>query len=450
MNALLAAALLALCISVSVLVPNDGTSAVVVSMGFAFIVGCFVYSVKEDRRFLLQIFVAGIIVRMGLGTVVYLLKAQEYFGGDAITYDNLGFYLYRIWHGDYYLQSEIDRFSGGGGWGMLYLVAAVYQLVGRNTLAVQFVNSVIGAVTAPVIYLCAQQIFHNTRVARIAGFSVAFYPSLILWSAQGLKDGPTVFLLAVAMLATLRLGEQMSFKYIVVLLLSVSGILTMRFYIFYMLVAAIGGSFIIGMRAVSAQSMTRQFLIVIMMGLAMTYLGVLRNAGSQIDRFGSLEALQRTRLDQAQSAQSGYGADVDVSTTSGALTAIPIGLVYLLFAPFPWQFQITNIRQSLTLPEMIVWWSSFPLLVVGIIFTLKYRLRSALPILIFTSMLTLSYAVFQSNVGTAYRQRSQLLVFYFIFVAVGSVLLKEKADDRKQRALLAKQMARQRRLPRRA
>jgi hypothetical protein len=54
-------------------------------------------------------------------------------------------------------------------------------------------------------------------------------------------------------------------------------------------------------------------------------------------------------------------------------------------------------------------------------------------------MLTLAYSVFQGNVGTAYRQRSQLLVFYFIFVAVGAVLLKERAEDRRRQQKLAKQ-----------
>jgi hypothetical protein len=54
-------------------------------------------------------------------------------------------------------------------------------------------------------------------------------------------------------------------------------------------------------------------------------------------------------------------------------------------------------------------------------------------------MLTLAYSLFQGNVGTAYRQRSQLLVFYFIFVAVGAVLLKERAEDLRQQQRLAKQ-----------
>ena len=54
-------------------------------------------------------------------------------------------------------------------------------------------------------------------------------------------------------------------------------------------------------------------------------------------------------------------------------------------------------------------------------------------------MLTLAYSVFQGNVGTAYRQRSQLLVFYFIFVAVGAVLVKEKREGReKQESAIAR------------
>lgn len=50
-------------------------------------------------------------------------------------------------------------------------------------------------------------------------------------------------------------------------------------------------------------------------------------------------------------------------------------------------------------------------------------------------MLTLAYSVVQGNVGTAYRQRAQVLVFYFIFVAVGLVLVLEKRAERKQRIL---------------
>jgi hypothetical protein len=97
------------------------------------------------------------------------------------------------------------------------------------------------------------------------------------------------------------------------------------------------------------------------------------------------------------------------------------------------------LRQTITLPEMIIWWCAFPMLVLGLWYSLKYRLRSVSPIILFTTMLTVAYSLFQGNVGTAYRQRSQLLVFYFIFVAVGTIILKERAEDRRRRQQLAKQ-----------
>jgi 4-amino-4-deoxy-L-arabinose transferase-like glycosyltransferase len=392
-----------------------------------------------DGAFLLRLFVAALLARMIVGLAIFCFHGQEFFGGDAITYDFFGTAQLAGWGGDKYLQSVANKFVRGGessGWGMVYLVAGIYGLVGRNMLAIQFVNSVFGAATAVVIFLCAQQVFQNSRVARIAGIAVAFYPSLVLWSAQGLKDGPIVFCLALAILCTLKLGEKLSPKYIVILVLTLMSLVALRFYVFYMICVAIAGAFVIGMQQVSATSFARQFSAIILLGLALTYIGVTRSATASFERYGSMEQLQRSRNDLARS-ESGFGRDVDVSSTSGAISTIPIGVLYLLFAPFPWQ--ITSLRQSITLPEMIIWWGSFPLLVLGLWFTIKYRLRMISPILIFTVMLTLAYSVFQGNVGTAYRQRAQLLVFYFIFVAVGFVLVKEKREERKRRDIEARQ-----------
>src|SRR3989442_235187 len=314
---------------------------------------------------------------------------------------------------------------------MVYLVAGMYGIVRRNMLAVQYLNAVLGAVTEPVIFICAKEVFNNSRVAKIAGIAVAFYPSLVLWSSQGLKDGPIVFSLALCILATLKLGKKFSLTYLALLIAALFCVLALRFYVFYMILIAVAGAFVIGIRAMSAQSVARQVVGMMVLGLSLTYLGITRYANVQYEQYGTLEQLQRTRLDASTSATSGFGKDVDVSTTGGALSTIPLGMVYLLFAPFPWQ--LGSLRQSLTVPEMILWWCSFPLLVLGVWFSVRHRLRQMSPILIFTSMLSLAYSVFQGNVGTAYRQRAQLLVFYFIFVAVGVILLKEKQEERARR-----------------
>jgi hypothetical protein len=435
MNSLLAALAIILGAAVAVAVPG-GAGAVVLCAAAGLFAGGWIARVGDQRRFLLQLFVAGLLVRVVIGTVIFSMSLQEFFGGDAITYDDLGSALLDHWRAGTAPEHVASWARSGGGWGMLYVVAAIYGAVGRNMLAVQFFNAVVGAATAPVIFLCARHIFQNLRVAKVAACFVAFYPSLVLWSSQALKDGPIVFLLAVSMLATLKLGERLSWKYLFILGATLSAILTLRFYVFYMLAAAIGGAFIVGMKQLTSQSLARQVFIVAAVGLAFTYLGVLRNSGAQLERFATLEAVQRSRADLAGSAKSGFGQDVDVSTTAGALSVIPTGFVYLMFAPFPWQ--VANLRQSITIPEMVVWWGSFPLLVLGVWFTIKHRLRQALPILLFTAMLTLAYSVFQGNVGTAYRQRSQILVFYFIFVGVGAVLVKEKREERDRQVAAAR------------
>ena len=394
---------------------------------------------SEERTFLMRLFLAGLILRLVVGAIIFLGGYQSFFGGDANTYDIFGSSLVLSWHGDDYHTMQYERFvrSGAGAWGMLYLVAVVYELIGDNMLAIQFINATVGAATAPVIYYVAQHIFNTKRVSRFAAFLTAFFPSLVLWSSQGLKDGLIVMALALSMLATLRLMQRVTAPYVLVLTGALMVLLSMRFYIFYMMVAAAMGAFVLGAKSLNTQAVVQRFIAIIAIGLAMTWFGVVRYAGTQFEKYGNLEAVHRSRKDMSQSAESGFGKDVDIRTTEGAITAIPLGLIYLLFAPFPWQF--ASLRQSLALPETIIWWFIFPLLILGLWYAIKHRLREVSPILLFTTMLTLAYSVFQGNVGTAYRQRSQLLVFYFIFIAVGGVLMKERSENRRESQIRAKQ-----------
>jgi hypothetical protein len=432
MNALLA--ILALLLSAVVVqvspTPAYGASAIILCGVLAGAAGMVISQAKTDKSFLLRLFVGGLLLRMMIGVLIFTFHLQGFFGGDALTYDALGSIQLSVLNNpSSYYEAVMSRMIGDSGWGMIYMVTGVYAVVGRNLLAIQFINAVVGAATAPIIFLCARHIFENMRVARLAAIFAAFFPSLVLWSSQGLKDGPIIFLLSVAMLMTLRLGEKISIKYLLILACALFGLLSLRFYVFYIALAAIGISFIIGMRAVTAQSILRQVTVVVALMLVLTAFGVNRFASTQLDKYTSLDRIQQSRADAAASADTGFAAEVDVSTTTGALSAIPLGTVYLLFAPFPWQ--LASLRQSITMPEMIIWWASFPALVLGVWFSIKHRFRQVLPILVFTSMLTIAYSVFQGNVGTAYRQRAQLLVFYFIFVAVGYVLLKERSENRK-------------------
>jgi len=438
MNTLFIALAMLVCGAVVWLLPGQGPGALAVCFAVSLPTLFVLTRAGEERQFLLRVFTLAVLARIIVATIIFVTGKEEFFGGDATTYDIFGQSLLQSWHGDTYHAARYAGFikSGASAWGMLYVVAGVYQLIGENRFAIQLINASVGAAAAVAIYYSAQTLFNNTRVSRTAAILVAFFPSLILWSSQALKDGLIILALALAILATLRLMDKITVGYVLVLSGCLLALLSLRFYIFYMMVAAVGGSFVMGMKAMNAQGFIQRFVVIAVVGLAFTWFGVLRYAGTQFERYGDLKMIQVSRIDQSN-AGSGFAKDVDVSTTQGALTAIPIGLVYLLFAPFPWD--MATLRQSITLPEMLLWWGSFPLLVLGLWYALRHRLRQVAPIVIFTTMLTLVYSLFQGNVGTAYRQRSQLLIFYFIFVAVGAVLLKERSEDKRRQQQLAKQ-----------
>lgn len=440
MNTLLIVLTLIICGGVIFLIPGYAPGALAFSVAVSIPTLIALMRSGEQKTFLLRLFLLAVLVRIGVATIIYLGNMQEFFGGDANTYHLFGESLKQSWHGDDYHSGRYAVFiqSGAGAWGMLYIVAAVYEVLGgANMFAIQLINASVGASTAIVVYYTTQTLFNNTRVSKLAAILVAFFPSLILWSSQALKDGLIIMALALCILSTLRLMEKVTVPYLLTLGVCLAALLSLRFYIFYMMAAAVGGSFIIGLKSANAQSFVQRFVAIGVIGLAFTWFGVIRFAATQFEKYGNLQMVQMSRMDQARNAESGFGKDVDVQTTEGALTVIPLGLLYLLFAPFPWQ--LASLRQSIALPEMVIWWAAFPLLVLGWWYAVKHRLRQVAPIVLFTTMLTLAYAVFQGNVGTAYRQRSQLLVFYFIFVAVGAVILKEKSEDKKRQALQAKQ-----------
>lgn len=412
--------------------PEGLAAAVVVLVTSLVVIVIINFKIVEEKEYLLQLFLLALLARLVFGLFIHILELRSFFGNDSTLYDMVGNRLSEIWFGHLTVPNDSitarARMTSGSGWGMYYLVAFIYSIVGRNILAAQAFCGVIGAATVPMIYLCAKRIFNNRDVAKISALLVALYPAFIIWSGQLLKDGLIIFLLVLAMTMVLNLQEKFSYSAVLLLLFSLFSILTLRFYIFYMAAAAVIGAFVVG-KGNTPQAIVRRLGVLLIIGVGFTYLGVIQNAGSEIGEYANLQRIQRSRQDLAVSAESGYGEDFDVSTTEGAISALPVGFTYLMLAPFPWE--MTNLRQLITLPEVLLWWMSFPFLISGLIFTIRKNLRGSIAILLFSLMLTLAYSIFLGNVGTAYRQRTQIQVFLFIFIAVGFTLYKERRENKK-------------------
>jgi hypothetical protein len=371
---------------------------------------------RNDSQFLLRLFIGALIVRWIAAYLIYSKNLQAYFGGDAVSYDFFGNALCDVWRGIgdrnapwLLAQTDIHR----SGWGMPYYVASIYYIIGRNPLAIQLINGGLGAATCVVVYRIAQSVYPEQRVTRIAAILTAVSPSMILWSAQGLKDAPIAFCLCVCMHYALKLRGRLQLKRIILLLVFLACLYSLRHYAAYIVFIASAGTLVFAAEKFTPRRVVQGGVLAIVIGVALSYFGTSDVAPSGLD----LKRVQAARVWSAGVSNSGFGGDVDITDPAAALGFLPVGTLYVLFAPFPWM--INNARQLITLPELIVWWAMIPLLLRGYWFSIRQRLRETFGICVFTIGLTLAYALFQSNVGTAYRHRAQLFGFFFIFISIG-------------------------------
>ena len=381
-----------------------------------------------------NIYMTTLALRMALALFLNAYSGQttfaDMFWGDSSTYDYGGWVMSMRWGGDVMLNRYMEgRVSG---WGFFYFVGALYYLFGHNQLLVQFMNGTIGALTVLVIYAIGKHLF-DVEVAQWAARFMAFFPQVVFWSGAIYKDPAVMFCIAACMYAVLKLSVKLSPRYVVLFVAAALALMSLRFYVFYFVAFATLGTFVLSQRRGMLASVA-SYVTVLGVFVGAFAFAASRETLEEQKSYLSFERLQITRTDQATWGHSAIEA-ADVSTPQGALSALPTGLVYLLFAPFPWALR--GIRQMLTLPETLVWYALWPAMVRGLMQTFRHRLRPALPILVFAASLTVAYAVFQGNVGTAYRQRTQVTMFYFIFMAAGLVQRRRQRAQAQVRAQAA-------------
>ena len=249
-----------------------------------------------------------------------------------------------------------------GRFGFYYFVGAIYFVFGRNQLLVQFLNGTIGALTVVVMHALATRLF-GALVARRVAILMAFFPGMVFWSAGMYKDPAILLCIAVSMYAVVRLREAVSPAMLMLFVGAVLALVTLRFYIAYFVVFATLSSFVFSRRGSLLQRIFSYGLLVGALAAVFTF-AVRQEALEEQSTYMTLERLQVTRSDQAILGQSAFGREYDVSTPGGAVLALPVGLTYLLFAPFPWA--IAGTRQALVLPEMLVWYGLMPAFVAGL------------------------------------------------------------------------------------
>jgi 4-amino-4-deoxy-L-arabinose transferase-like glycosyltransferase len=357
-----------------------------------------------------------LLLRLVVGVVITLADLDDVFAPDHQTYDFFASWLARYWSGDsiVYPWKLLDP----GPKAYYYIVATLYWVFGRVEFLPKLLNMLVGASTIPLAYEVAFGLGVGSAAALRAALYTGFFPSLVLWSVLNVRDSWVVFLILLVCREAMRVSQKGSLRHLLGLLGGVVLLVQFRDYIFLPVAAPAALFFFVRKRA----NVGRNVLLGMLVAIAVIYTDQ-AFGNSKLQRI-DFETLNEIRHGTAE-GNSLFEPTADISTPGKALLFLPKGLAFFLLAPFPWQ--LTNVRQALTLPEMLFLYVLIPSIVAGIVHLARDRTRDALLVLLVSAGLTVGYSLGQANAGTAYRHRAQVLPFFLMFGAVGVELRRRRA-----------------------
>ncbi len=391
--------------------------------------------VAIDGRTAKRLYGWAFIIRALVGFLAYVLTI---YGDlpiveDARFYEQIGYEVAEDWLSG--KSVDFDSLPEGVQTARLLVTAiAMFYFVTGGVRALPVLLVVYSAVTALVpiyIYRVARALDAPESVARRAGWLVTLSPAFVFWSGSLYKEGLTLLLLSVAAYHTLRLQSGWTTRSVGALVLCVVALWGVRFYLAIVLALAVGVSLLWG-RAVGATVRTRAPVIVRQVAIVSVFAAVIVSVGlaARTDRVlfesdeGVLVDLDVRRAGSAREARSGYLPEASVATPEEALRYSPVGLVYFLTVPLPWQ--LGSMRQNLIIPENLFWLALYPLMVVGAGRALRSNRAGVAFLLLMTAGMCVVYTLLVANVGTAYRMRSQVWLLWAPFAAWGWEIWRER------------------------
>ncbi len=406
----------------------------------------------QTRHEQIKLFLVALGVRFLASIVVYEMGLVSVLGDEDSSGWMYGIFLANGWD-----KQQMGLLSLPEMWaesydkhhmGFHYLSGIFFYITGAAArMPVAAMNCFFGALTVVLVYRIAISLFSRWTAVR-AGWIACFFPSLIIWSAQTLKEPVVIFLESLALYACVHLKlSGFSLKYILLCVVAIILLPPFRFYAAY-LTAAVAMLALVLPRMSKGKSSFRSALavaaLIVPLVLSSGYLA--RNEAT-IERFTQLKEIERFRGNVARGYSSGVETGYDLNTTSGLAMALTVGGAHLLLAPFPWQLGGGSMRMLLTIPELLVWWGLvFVGLFPGLWHVCRTRFAEVQPMLFFILGLGVLYSMMFGNVGLIFRQRAQLLPWLLIIAVVGleqralQKLLKRRAKVESQPLMQPRQV----------
>ena len=357
-----------------------------------------------------KLFWTALALRVTVALVIHFGVANEgLFAPDQTAYHLFGKFVADLWSQD--VPGPVSNMLPNIPKGYIYMVAAVYYLIGPYSLLPKLLNCLLGASMVPLAHDLALRMGTSAAAALRAARFVTWFPSLVLWSSLNIRDATIILLIALLCRQALILQSRFRFGTLFLLLGGLLAVIQFRAYLLF----AIGAPILVSFVAQRSRNLVRNLILGSLVAVALIYADQAAGEGRK-GRFIDFEEIDNLRHWNTVGASSQFD-QADISTPGKALVFLPEGLVLFLLAPFPWM--VGSVRQVLAVPETLYFYWLIPWMIRGIRDLLRNHLRTSLLAVLITAGLTLGYSLGEGNAGTAYRHRAQILTFFLIFAASG-------------------------------
>jgi len=303
-----------------------------------------------------------------------------------------------------------------------FVLAGFYHLVGGPSLLMgQLLSAVMGALTVGIAVLLVRELTRGrpkaerTRIVHWTGMLLTFYPSLLWYSTQLLKDPILILLGMGALYCQVLFLKRARLVTVLVWLGCLGGMTLFRPYAPAALVLAL---------ALFFTRFNRKWLVpmIAFMALAPYALGWGFFGFNIVAPLAATENLSTFRQQGYSSGGSSAGITISYSNPIAFATTFSYSFATAMFGPFPWQIRAA--AQAVALPEAIGIWFLFSLWLRGVRDLFRRKVKGDknssrdLVLLGFSLILTGIVAIFSDNIGANTRLRLLPWSAFLIFAAI--------------------------------
>lgn len=324
--------------------------------------------------------------------------------------------------------------------GIGYLYAPFAAVGGRDVVAMRLASALAGSLAVVALWRFGRYMF-GARAARRGALALAVFPSAVIWTATGLKEGFVLLALVLVAGCGLRVATDTSLSRAALWGLGLWPALFMLTSLrealaFVAAVAILLGALVSIAKAVRTRR-DNAFAGLLRFSLAFGIIGTsLWISGYGVMGIDAIETLNPGYLNKvhdlgvvsgsAVGGDSSGGARVEATaevppaseagTQLGKLAGrLPAGAIAVLARPWPTEAptgalgEHAALARLLIIPDQLVWYGALFASVFGAIRALRRSgTRAFIPLAIVAATFFF-YALTQANIGTAYRQRTALL-----------------------------------------